>query len=633
MCGVLSFLLHTTLREAARRQLPERNTRVTLVCRAIDSRVTHVPGLPRPTGFTAKVIQVNGKKIFPESRITVRLKNTSSLPCCGELFSGTGSLVNVDRENSFSGFLRARQIEKVWYPDTVSQVQAPSGFLYHLTTVRDKLLERCLSGLDSPRARTIAGTMFFGISGGLDPLMRTAYINSGTLHLFSVSGMHLAAIALLVLKGLFFLPRKAKYLTAAVFLTAYALSTGANPPVMRALTVILFWIAGKIFFFHKDNFDLLAIAAAILFLFNPALIYDTGTWYSFFITAVLILSAQRVNDFFNPAFAVVKNLPETKETGRFFRDLSTVKKYTLAAVLCPAAFAAGIGISAVNGNLIVPASVFINLLLLVFVPLLFAAAGIKLIAGALFPPVLLEKLLLFLHALCAEGAILAVPLTPAMPPLGESIIFCFLLLTVPGAEKRWIRYTAAAGCAALFALWMIRPLFFAPAAAVISGDSATPPVVVICEPREGLAFVVNAPDRKLVERAAAFLLEKGIRNPEVLLFSTSRVSAASALSYLADRTPPQKIRLPDDSSGRLMKKLRENGINDPLPGGREREFLQIFNKNSRTQLEYFNPGSKLNLRIEWTDTDGGRNISVNNTVPRRIPWSNRPEVIVYEFDR
>ena len=168
---------------------------------------------------------------------------------------------------------------------------------------------------------------------------------------------------------------------------------------------------------------------------------------------------------------------------------------------------------------------------------------------------------------------------------------------------------------------------------MISGSSGDAPVIVIREPRERYAVVINLSNTAMADRAVSLLLEQGFPEPDVLLFSSSLPANASGAGRMAVRTPPRRVHLPEKGCTGLTAVLLRQGMKnlDFTPGGEE--FVKIFHENDGYRLEYFNPGSNLNFCIKWKDTPRGRVVSVNNAPGRCISWGNRPEVMIHEFGK
>ncbi|MCU0434720.1 MAG: ComEC family competence protein [Bacteroidia bacterium] len=141
------------------------------------------------------------------------------------------------------------------------------------------------AGLSGDRL-SVAQALLLGNDDEIDPGLLKAYSASGTLHVLSVSGMHVALLftALSWLLAPMLRLRGGKYWLALLMLAAlwgYAMLTGASPSVLRAVTMLSFVVAGQPFQRHGHILNMLAAAALVLLIVNPQLVTDVGFQLSF----------------------------------------------------------------------------------------------------------------------------------------------------------------------------------------------------------------------------------------------------------------------------------------------------------------------------------------------------------------
>lgn len=140
----------------------------------------------------------------------------------------------------------------------------------------------------------VAAALLLGASDHLDPGLLQAYSASGTLHVLSVSGMHVALVYLVLLKLLIPLERRKRgrwisLLIQLLFIWFYATLTGLCPSVLRAVTMLSVIILGKAFNRQAHVLNSLAASALILLLVNPLLLFDIGFQLSYLAVAGIVL--------------------------------------------------------------------------------------------------------------------------------------------------------------------------------------------------------------------------------------------------------------------------------------------------------------------------------------------------------
>ena len=163
-------------------------------------------------------------------------------------------------------------------------------------------------------------------------------------------------------------------------------------------------------------------------------------------------------------------------------------------------------------------------------------------------------------------------------------------------------------------------------------------MAVIAEPDRDLAVLVNVPDAKSAEKAVRFLKSRGIRQPDVLCFTTSRPAAAKGAWQLsAAGCTPGRIPL-EQNSRALQNSLEKQGMKNAVTVQENtrysREYLKIFSKKEHCKLEYFDPGSTLRLSIDIEQQQGNTVFTIRqggNTSIYSISRSSTREAVIHEL--
>jgi predicted membrane metal-binding protein len=148
------------------------------------------------------------------------------------------------------------------------QVAPPPGWSRSGQQARAWFREAVTAGLDpAGREAAVIRAMVLGENPDDDALIE-AYRASGTLHVFSVSGMHVAmvgAIAWLLLRGIG-VPRRAAVLLIVAVMFGYAWITGLKPPAARSVTMAAVLLGAFLLRRRPDLLNALGLAllAAVL---------------------------------------------------------------------------------------------------------------------------------------------------------------------------------------------------------------------------------------------------------------------------------------------------------------------------------------------------------------------------------
>jgi competence protein ComEC len=151
---------------------------------------------------------------------------------------------------------------------------------------RQQLVAAIKTYVRNPEAAAIASTLLLGYKADLSTEVLQAYSKTGTIHVLSVSGAHVAVIFWLISTLLkpFRHHRYGKWLNAGlslVLIWGYAILTGLSPAVCRAAVMLSMIILSKAASRPVHSLNVLAVSAFGLLLYNPLLITDVGFQLSY----------------------------------------------------------------------------------------------------------------------------------------------------------------------------------------------------------------------------------------------------------------------------------------------------------------------------------------------------------------
>jgi competence protein ComEC len=182
------------------------------------------------------------------------------------------------------------------YPGQYRRISTGKGnpFIADALKLRRQMIEKFKQQLHDPNAIAVASTLILGYKADLSDDVLQAYSKTGTIHVLSVSGAHVALVWAILAFLLQFLNR-VKYgrvFRACIiipFIWYYAMLSGFSPAVCRAAAMISMVIIGKTYNRYVNNLNILAISAFVLLLYNPLYITDVGFQLSYLAVAGLII--------------------------------------------------------------------------------------------------------------------------------------------------------------------------------------------------------------------------------------------------------------------------------------------------------------------------------------------------------
>ena len=157
--------------------------------------------------------------------------------------------------------------------------------------VRGRVIDR-LDPLVEGRA-LLAGFLV-GDTSGLSEIDIVAMRRAGISHFTAVSGSNVALFLglLFVLSGPMAMGPKRRALVGLLGLPIYAAATGFEPSVMRASIMAAVLLAGRLFGFVLEAWQLLSAAVVVLLIFSPELVWSAGLQLSVVATAGVLVGAR-----------------------------------------------------------------------------------------------------------------------------------------------------------------------------------------------------------------------------------------------------------------------------------------------------------------------------------------------------
>jgi ComEC/Rec2-related protein len=232
---------------------------------------------------------------------------------------------------------------------------------------------------DAPQIRALIAGLTLGARDTEADEYADAFRRTGTYHLFSVSGLHVGMVALLLwlLLRPLGLSRRRAVLVIIPSLFFYALVTGASPPSIRAAVMLSVAFAGFLLDRPVSPANSLAAAALLLLGQDTNQLFSAGFQMSFSIVAAIFLLSPPLQAFFSARLRPDPFLPRKLYTRR--QKMASETGHELASTL-------GVSSAAWLGSLPLTIAVFHLLPLLAIpanmlsVPLAFAILAVSMLA-------------------------------------------------------------------------------------------------------------------------------------------------------------------------------------------------------------------------------------------------------------
>ncbi|WP_422107313.1 ComEC/Rec2 family competence protein [Winogradskyella sp.] len=244
--------------------------------------------------YMASLLSVNQKTASGQVLINIRRDSTvQTLPVDAILFTSAEfqSIQNPLNPYQFdySNYLELKQVYHQLYLK-VSELHSISdhatsiyGFADRLrATINDQLIR---AGFKN-EILSIINALLLGQRQSIDKSTYNNYVNSGTIHILAVSGLHVG-ILLLILNVIFkpLLYFKHGYilrpLIIVILLWAFAVIAGLSPSVTRAVTMFSIISIAMHLKRPTNIYNTLAISAFFILLFKPRFLFEVGFQMSY----------------------------------------------------------------------------------------------------------------------------------------------------------------------------------------------------------------------------------------------------------------------------------------------------------------------------------------------------------------
>ncbi len=209
---------------------------------------------------------------------------------------------------------RQRQLHARVNCDTTDQViwlgWRPSGsqYLFSLiASIATRGRELLMRHMDETTG-SLAAALVLGQREFVDESTRDLLLVTGTAHLLSVSGLHLAIVVAIAgwIATIARFPLPAKILWILLICVLYTGITGARPPVVRAAILVGTLMLALWMKRPGQPINTLALAAMILMAVNPQLLFNMGVQLSFLAVTTLLTCSRHGDRRSDSVQAVVK---------------------------------------------------------------------------------------------------------------------------------------------------------------------------------------------------------------------------------------------------------------------------------------------------------------------------------------
>jgi competence protein ComEC len=179
--------------------------------------------------------------------------------------------------------------------------------------IREKMIRSGRDILSPINSRLLHGMIFNDdlSSETGDRKLKNELRRTGTIHLMSVSGLHVGFLVIGLTWFFSFLriPKRLQIIPLVLGVGFYIIMTGMEPPVLRAGIMMIIYTIGNLFGANtKDQVNRLALAAVVLLFWDPYYLFQIGFQLSFIATLGVVWLYPVLREYFPVRSRLIKPL-------------------------------------------------------------------------------------------------------------------------------------------------------------------------------------------------------------------------------------------------------------------------------------------------------------------------------------
>lgn len=242
----------------------------------------------------------------------------------------------------YARYLRLKGVRLQGFVDHPSSIvlireRQESAFPQGIEAFRDRLKRVIRRAAEAPESG-ILEALVVGERGGIPTDIQEKFNRTGTVHILSISGLHISIIALVSLCLIRFLLKHSEYLLlrfslikvaallSLVPIFFYAFVAGMSIPTVRSVIMVVSFLVAVLIGRPRELLNALGLAAFLILLFSPASLFDISFQLSFMaVFSILYLT---------PKFTGSLHRPEDEdEEGKGSKWRAWPKKWLASLIL------------------------------------------------------------------------------------------------------------------------------------------------------------------------------------------------------------------------------------------------------------------------------------------------------------
>ena len=315
LAGLASYSLHRA-RLPVWDNLPPREVRLSLRVERVfaPADVRRTSGLATISTRAGHLRELTGQRVD----FSLTLARGDVPPIRSAVISTVGVLVTLPRDppaDTFEGYLAGAGINFRLIRGRVLTEEQPAHAYYrfcaHAAAWSNEVFGRGIA-TKRPELTSLLRAMMLGTTHELSTEQRTLFMQSGTMHLFAISGLNIGVIAaaLQALLMLGRLPRWAQFALGTALLWLFVDITGASPSAVRAFAMAVFLQAAFVLRRPGNVLAAIVMSAFAVLLISPLQVFSASFLMSYAIVVTLLVLGLPLADAWLARWIPWRDLPQ-----------------------------------------------------------------------------------------------------------------------------------------------------------------------------------------------------------------------------------------------------------------------------------------------------------------------------------
>ncbi|MFZ2653817.1 MAG: ComEC/Rec2 family competence protein [Victivallales bacterium] len=451
----------------------------------------------------------------------------------------------------FKRYLLANGTRRIYKAESCVIESRPGKYYFYRNVLifRDFLMNKSVDGMKDIENKKIGAAIIFGCRQGLNAEDRKNFLKSGTIHVFSISGLHVGIIAVMLFWAFRWVPFTARHLVVPAIIFLYVFTTGMPPPAVRAFLMISVWCVQRAFLYPSSSMNSVYFAASMILIYNPFAVLDVGFQFSFIVAGFLVLSWNNSEKWVASALELSRWLPSGGGLTFYLLKTRSIRTLLRSLITSLVAWLSGLGLCLVYQGIFVPSSIITNFAIIPFVSLFVAAVVAKIFVYPLAPlaniaDAVSEWSLNVIRTASELGASFGNEYL-LKPPFLILILFYIAVTVLVVTQRKKVFFISAASIVLMISLWYWKCSFSSGSVFVLCGGESQEPVIAVCPPGKRGAFVINASSKETSRPLLNIFAGRGIDYVDTLLVCESRKDFCAGSRYVLTGTRVSNLMIPE----------------------------------------------------------------------------------------